>query len=217
MTYCPNAKKATVDYSFANKKGRFISDKAPVEVIEIHEGANFIGGQCDGVRYTLRHTVVSSTGSSTTLVGFWGPITDVRSVLVPNGTGSFTANHELYGRGFLPDPFTLGWWQVGRNFNMPADTTSRIDSLVREDNQLDNCGNPPPGKCTIKVIHNQQTLFSVSGSSPCSFTVACDDECPPGTTKCLTTNYPGYCCLPCKEIASEINAIANLVRSLNNG
>lgn len=45
------------------------------------------------------------------------------------------------------------------------------------------------------------------------YTVTCDDDCPPGQCKCATTNYPGYCCLPCSQVASEIASITAIARS----
>lgn len=70
----------------------------------------------------------------------------------------------------------------------------------------------------LKIIDkDNNTIFNQSYNVQPKYTVACDDECPIGTTKCFSTNYPGYCCLPCSEIAGEIKAIANQVRRLNNG
>ncbi len=72
-------------------------------------------------------------------------------------------------------------------------------------------------KCHIEVKYNGNTVHKADGTCPINYTVNCGEECPPGTFKCLSTNYPGYCCLPCNEIAGEIKAIANQIRSLNHG
>ena len=73
------------------------------------------------------------------------------------------------------------------------------------------------GVCSIEALYNSQRLFKDTGDCPIVYSVLCDGDCPPGTVKCLSTNYPGYCCLPCSEIKNEIKAIASQVRSINNG
>lgn len=48
-----------------------------------------------------------------------------------------------------------------------------------------------------------------------TYTVACDDECPEGFCKCLTPEYPGYCCLNCASTAASIRTITNELRGKN--
>ncbi|MDZ8108986.1 MAG: hypothetical protein RM338_25640 [Nostoc sp. DedQUE12a] len=43
------------------------------------------------------------------------------------------------------------------------------------------------------------------------YEVSCDDDCPEGSHKCTHNKYPGYCCVPCKEVANRINNIAQKV------
>lgn len=69
----------------------------------------------------------------------------------------------------------------------------------------------------VKTTYPVREIFRGTINNPNDFTVACGDDCPPGTTKCFSTNYPGYCCLPCNEVKNEIRAIASQVRSINNG
>lgn len=73
------------------------------------------------------------------------------------------------------------------------------------------------GICSIEALYNIQRLFKATGKCPVAYTVSCEGECPPDTVKCLSTNFPGYCCIPCSEIKNEIKAIASQVRSINNG
>ncbi|XHR81463.1 MAG: hypothetical protein ACFKPT_25115 [Gloeotrichia echinulata GP01] len=65
----------------------------------------------------------------------------------------------------------------------------------------------------VKDVRTGTLLLSVSGKRPASYNVVCGDGCPPGTCKCASTNYPGYCCLPCAQIAGEIAAISAIARS----
>lgn len=61
-------------------------------------------------------------------------------------------------------------------------------------------------KLTINDTRGQ--IFSQEYEKEPQYEVACDNECPPGYCKCITQKYPGYCCLPCKEVAVRINNLA---------
>lgn len=59
------------------------------------------------------------------------------------------------------------------------------------------------GICSYKVLLKNQpftikdSLGNVIYSNPdvsCNYTVACDEECPPGYCRCECKKYPGYCC-----------------------
>lgn len=41
------------------------------------------------------------------------------------------------------------------------------------------------------------------------------DDCPPGTCKCHSESYPGYCCLDCSATAASIRSITNELRRKN--
>ncbi|MBW4677840.1 MAG: hypothetical protein KME52_28745 [Desmonostoc geniculatum HA4340-LM1] len=53
--------------------------------------------------------------------------------------------------------------------------------------------------------------------SDCNYIVTCDDNCPPGHIKCECDSYPGYCCIPCSEIRSEISSATATLRRINHG
>ncbi|MCM0593453.1 MAG: hypothetical protein KA716_25955 [Gloeotrichia echinulata DEX184] len=65
----------------------------------------------------------------------------------------------------------------------------------------------------VKDVRTGALLLTIGGRSPVKYNVVCGDGCPPGTCKCPSPNYPGYCCLPCSQIAGEIAAIAAIARS----
>lgn len=69
--------------------------------------------------------------------------------------------------------------------------------------------------CGIRIFYNSVILFEEVDKCPCDYTVTCGEECPPGTTKCASTNYPGYCCLPCDSTKQEIISIKNIVKKVN--
>lgn len=54
-------------------------------------------------------------------------------------------------------------------------------------------------------------------SLECNWMIVCDDECPPGTCKCPSDKYPGYCCNDCAATAAKIQAITDTLRAFNNG
>ncbi|MEH1779839.1 MAG: hypothetical protein V7L26_12125 [Nostoc sp.] len=74
------------------------------------------------------------------------------------------------------------------------------------------------GSCTYQVnfgglVINGFAFPSVDGQ----YTVACDNDCPPGTCKCHSDRYPGYCCNDCGSTSAQINAITQLVKAKNHG
>ncbi len=79
--------------------------------------------------------------------------------------------------------------------------------------------------CQLKVTNEKnQTVFTqtvdrvgVSVMCPIEYTYLCDSDCPKGFLKCESSNYPGYCCLPCSSTKAEIEGIKNIVKSVNKG
>ncbi|MBL1199901.1 MAG: hypothetical protein FWK04_12635 [Nostoc sp. GBBB01] len=67
-------------------------------------------------------------------------------------------------------------------------------------------------KCTIQIVNSEGYTFSKAGECPIKYEVACDEECPEGSHKCIHKKYPGYCCVPCKEVGERIKNIASKVR-----
>lgn len=77
---------------------------------------------------------------------------------------------------------------------------------------------PPPAdkdKCIIKVLHNGKEVWRAMGNCPCTYDVACKNDCPPGFLKLKANNPKGFCCVPCKDIKSDVAQIKSLVRQKN--
>jgi hypothetical protein len=53
-------------------------------------------------------------------------------------------------------------------------------------------------------------LYQDSGQS-LKYEVVCGDDCPEGSHKCTHDKYPGYCCVPCKEVGEKLKNIASKV------
>jgi len=69
--------------------------------------------------------------------------------------------------------------------------------------------------CELKVSYDGKLIFRDTGKCPGNFEVSCDG-CPPGHLKCPSTNYPGYCCIPCKEIRAELAGMRLYASQLND-
>jgi hypothetical protein len=66
-------------------------------------------------------------------------------------------------------------------------------------------------KCTIQIINSSGYTFSKAGECPVKYEVACGENCPEGSHKCTHNEYPGYCCVPCKETGDRLKNMANKV------
>ena len=220
MAYCNPGVQAIVSYSFNGKPSdRFTTNKTPIEVIQEHEGTNFTGGQCKCMTYVVTATVVQSDREPFEIANnVFGEIINTKILRTPESEVFFNgdpnecfASFQMLCRGL--DNGAEGcqaeyvWREVWGTLNCKLDVNLvNIKISPRYPNQVDNCGDPPLGKCTIKVNHANQTIFSVSGDSPCNYTVACGEECPEGFLKCESTSYPGYCCISCNELKAQVIA-----------
>lgn len=222
MPYCSPGTKATLNYRFGNDTYRsFTTENTPIDVdVTGRYNPSFTGGQCPvAYRMTtvwIRGGVSANNPETFERIGPIYALYTVRRTDFPNQGGYANFNHRIRTKHFST-PF-LDESRGGGDSNIATVFGERMvfTSIVRVDGQPDNCGDPEPG-CIIKVLHKGQVVFADRGKCPITFSVACGDECPEGTTKCLKSDYPGYCCLPCAPIAAEIKAIASQIRSINNG
>jgi hypothetical protein len=58
-------------------------------------------------------------------------------------------------------------------------------------------------------------LFS-DDTLTCNWQIICGDDCPAGTIKCCSNNYPGYCCVPCGEVKGRIDALIASFKNLTS-
>lgn len=222
MPHCSPGTKATVNYKFGDGTYKtYTTENTPIDVDDTGRYTPaFSGGQCPVIYEvkTLWYNYEGSYNNPQTFTVF-GPIEGaytIRKTDFPNSPGYANFNHRIRAKD--RNGLTLDQSRGGGDSNINRVFGERIEiiSVVRSDGQLDNCGDPKPG-CTIKVLYKGQVIFADKGKCPITYSVVCGDECPPGTTKCLKSDYPGYCCLPCNEIKAEIKAIASQVRRLTNG
>lgn len=76
---------------------------------------------------------------------------------------------------------------------------------------------PPPDKdrCIIKVLYGGKEIWRSEGKCPCTYDVACKNDCPPGFLKLKSNNPKGFCCIKCQDIKTEAAQIKSLLRQRN--
>lgn len=232
MVHCPNAVKATVNYSIGSKKVKYISELVPIDVVVKQEQPTFNGGQCPMLYNVTYRIKLGGNGegaiATTTLLGAIHRGVTLGTFPEDEGYNQYTGG-GLYGyyeyslRIYHADTSNYLGGGSGSFANQPGRIPLRKDHYVEvlsatpvNPNQLDNCDTREK-ICSIKILHNNQVIYTDRGQCPINYAVSCDDECPPGTTKCIKSDYPGYCCLPCADTKAKIRAITSQIRSLNNG
>lgn len=74
------------------------------------------------------------------------------------------------------------------------------------------CENAKNKRCSIQVFDlGGSVIFQDQGDCPCSYEVQCGN-CPSGNIECKKAAYPGYCCIPCQELANKIHNLANKIK-----
>lgn len=68
-------------------------------------------------------------------------------------------------------------------------------------------------KVGVQISDRNGAIQYSNPNIECRWQVQCGDECPDGTEKHLSPNYPGYCCLDCQGIANQIREITNSIRN----
>ncbi|MEH2278914.1 MAG: hypothetical protein V7K40_30035 [Nostoc sp.] len=150
----------------------------------------------DGINY-------SPTGYQ---ISFYSPNNGIRLAVVARNfvihdRGSIYSSIDIQLCG--QDDFTINY--------------ANIDPSTLVINTAITCGNSKPRtkktKIHIKKAGESSDLFTVFGDYPGTFQVACNARCPDGFCECPSLGYPGYCCLDCRAIASELRSITNSLRS----
>jgi len=141
-------------------------------------------------------------------------IVDISQVGYP-GYYTVQTGEELWVNlnGYVPENFKF---QIGEYGGILYGA-----NLEQSDNQIalsangaqGGCGGTCLSTCQIKIFDlNGNQLFQ-NGGQQCSYQVSCSG-CPPGYLKCTSTDYPGYCCLPCEEIEKQLQSAIDLTTSM---
>lgn len=222
MSYCEIGVEAQVLYTLNGVKKRYLTKQTPIDVTVAQLPSDTpSGGQIPGQDYQIRtiyyddvlqrELIQSTTSNGASLPIYKGVISSAKIVIKQ------FSNYYIYL--VVTDALQTQESPLGRTngYNYNPENLYRIYDIKPFP---DNGQQEPPStdsKCEIRISHNGLLLYSDRGKCPIPFEVLCGEQCPEGTTKCFSTNYPGYCCLPCSEIKQEIKAIASQIRSLNNG
>lgn len=104
----------------------------------------------------------------------------------------------------------LQWWTIGSlvglSYGFLKASITSIEPLLTADQ--------PAQKGVIIKDRNGTVLYD-DDTADCLGNVVCDDDCPPGTCKCSSPVYPGYCCNDCASTAASIHTITSELRAKN--
>lgn len=213
MSYCQGKDKATVRWNFAGEGEQIFTatkNQLPITVTtsESARVSKAFSRKFDG-------TILTSYGFS-----FDAPTGFSRKILAPkiyllsgkwddHGTiGSYNTGYALVTTYSGP-PILIG---SGYSVSGVVNNEIRSDCYVNFNLEWRGVG------CQIEIFDkNNQRLLAHAGLCPIKFKVACDDECPEGYFRCESSGYPGYKCISCSEIQSQLAAMRNQVKRLRNG
>jgi hypothetical protein len=202
--YCQSGDKPTLTYRFQGQgEKKYRSEFSPIDVITkdipVDGTSNY---RDEGFGTSFRADNCSSFECRGVLKDFeiYQPIPNQPAILyfIPCGASTWARRADgsrdfyILNRGFWD---ASGWVGIDRNQKCPSVNSKR---------------------CSIQVQFNGLTIFQDQGNCPVSFNVKCSN-CPPGQHEVKTNTYPGFCCLDCAAIKTEIAIIKNAVRSVNRG
>jgi hypothetical protein len=202
MAYCQNKALAIINIKHGEFRERIASNQPPVEISLAQDAS-----------YTVIHLVGTVENG--------GRQPNYRtSVNYPNGKGT-----EEYAVSFVNCTVAIGC-----GADSPIDGRTFYQARITRNGVYEGVYVPLTGwydclienvefvkLCTFVVTDLRGQLYSrlFEGGCP-EYTVQCNDECPEGYLKCPTTNYPGYCCIPCSEIRAELAGMRLYTSQLNN-
>lgn len=189
MDYCKKDEEAFVIYKLGNKEERFKSYKTPIKI-------NTYEKHLESTKNFNRNGYGLTFYSTNNRAWFYDLIV-VDYIIIDYGEGeSKEFRYALY------------WTECQDVANNYINKRSlNFDPATFSINQSKKCFQPVEGgRCYIEVLHQDSIVFTDQGDCPCTFTVQCGD-CPEGTIRCDSSGYPGYCCIPCAELAQRVNAM----------
>lgn len=208
--YCQSGDQPKILYKFSDSGQKtYVSRVAPISVFVTGSQPGYNGGQCAGIDYKVDvvYETYADVGSYPPgyiiTVYAKGPIGEFFNVNHRNRNGYIGGIAFRSGSGESKSSLTSGTGNIFTN-------KPKFVGITRQDGKPDNCGDYA-GLCTLEIKHNGQTIFSDQGSCGCNFQVQCggDDDCPPGTCKCPSPGYPGYCCIDCSQVGRRITNLAS--------
>ncbi|ARV59147.1 hypothetical protein BZZ01_11295 [Nostocales cyanobacterium HT-58-2] len=217
MSYCSQKEKGVVRWSFFNKKEQtFIAqaNQLPIDVNTSNEKYQTFHQSFEkvysGLELISHDFVIDAPPEVPKGLKIPPEIYLLSGVWDDHGTiGNYDTGYGIVKR-YSGEPLKIG---DGYSINGTVVNEMRTECYVRLSLLWKWLG------CEITITSSQsgQKLLVDSGTCPVHFHVSCNDDCPSGYIRCETSQYPGYCCIPCNEIKSNIVAATNAIRSLNHG
>lgn len=195
--YCTSKNKATVTFLINKGTERVVSSICPV-VVECSPFSAIItvlGDGEDGNKH------VPNVRASETVEG--GSLEDKYSLrlvecTVEIGCSSNSPNTQTKEKYYQAQLLRNGIY-TGKHYGHIGWYSAAIESVVNNN-------------INFKIANSSGVLFEKTYPQCPSFEVSCDEDCPPGHIRCDSAGYPGYCCIPCAELAQRVNAMTRRLR-----
>ncbi|MBE9191400.1 hypothetical protein IQ230_13800 [Gloeocapsopsis crepidinum LEGE 06123] len=186
--YCSGHNKAIVTYKLGSTaKQVYETDKTPIEV----------------TAYQKRVAATNSFKNEGFGINFYSPNNRNWVTWIVHDYAFYPIENYAY-------PAISPWFCDRFDFNRNSSTKELSGPSIALDTLTIlpdlKCPNPLTSRCYIEIKHKGLIIFQDQGDCPATFTVQCGD-CPEDTIRCKCKEYPGYCCLPCKDVAGKINNI----------
>ncbi|RAM50390.1 MAG: hypothetical protein C6Y22_17495 [Hapalosiphonaceae cyanobacterium JJU2] len=183
---CEGSSKATINLIFPETKEQIISSNPPVEV-----STNYQAG--------LKKVYITGTAYNSSCTPLPGYEEYMGEIPINTPTSLI-----MLGGGICPN---------GRRYDVKNAGSSTGTEWLIGTVSIREIITKKPG-CEVTITDTRGRIFQkLYTDKYCpEFTIGCDDGCPPGYLKCDSPNYPGYCCIHCKETASKINNLAAKTR-----
>ena len=210
--YCTNKNQAVVRWSFGGQTEKlFVANRQQlpikIDISEIPYYTQNVGFDFDG-------TVITSYGFTiNSPAGFPKDNNFIPEIYLLYGKWDDHGTIGNYNTGYgLVLTYSGAPLLIGRGFSVSGSVVNEIATQCYVRFNLGwGLGVP---SCKFTISSQSQILLNSFGASPVNFNVSCDDECPAGYLRCETSEYPGYSCIPCSEIQSQIAAMRNNIRRL---
>jgi len=195
MQYCKNGDTPTLTYQFVGQSKKVVKTEfSPIDVTVRYGETNSTSNYSPAGFGLSAYSTSNFYDRGYILRDYY-----VLDLGIPVNTFDYRYNFELYGKlCYSPQYFFL---------NHIAPSSISINPNLK-------CPTPEAIKTIIEVNYNNLIIFRDQAIGNVTFSVACGD-CPEGYSRCLISEYPGYCCLDCSATAASIRAITNELRTKN--
>lgn len=123
------------------------------------------------------------------------------------GVEAYLYPNKTYGRVDSPGQYLIEFKQTPTSAFFTA-------ALFNEPVTLEQT---PSSGCRIDIYDDKGLAFTETQDKQCpTYKVKCDDDCNEGEMKCECSHYPGYCCIPCNQIASGITSATSTLKGIKS-